>query len=222
MGNMSIRGTPYASSKSQSLTFSSFSNAGFLQFVDTGYLQFGKEGGTITNTGTIAAQSDQFNPVYLIPQSTMKGNGCLWLGSYCIFYIENLDNIKVKDQTIVLSSEPNAIVLGGSTDPQSRKPSITSLKIRNFNSETSIWFHDNKPKIKSFVDGILTVKTIGRTYMLDFGPGYTSDQFAITYTPVSTQLWQNGTPLDAGVLRTKKSQDNTAGISRMYCSSSLS
>ncbi|CAI4061222.1 hypothetical protein SKDZ_06G1230 [Saccharomyces kudriavzevii ZP591] len=211
MGNMSIRGTPYASSKSQSLTFSSFSNAGFLQFVDTGYLQFGKEGGTITNTGTIAAQSDQFNPVYLIPQSTMKGNGCLWLGSYCIFYIENLDNIKVKDQTIVLSSEPNAIVLGGSTDPQSRKPSITSLKIRNFNSETSIWFHDNKPKIKSFVDGILTVKTIGRTYMLDFGPGYTSDQFAITYTPVSTQLWQNGTPLDAGVLRTKKVKTTLPG-----------
>ncbi|QHS73087.1 uncharacterized protein SPAR_F01150 [Saccharomyces paradoxus] len=204
MGNMSMRGTPFASSNSQSLTFSYFSNSGFLQFVDTGYLQFGKEDGTIINTGTIAAQSDQFNHIYLIPQSSMMGNGCLWVGSYCIFYIEDLDNISVEDQTIVLSSEPNAIVLGGFTDPPSRHPPVTSLKIRNFNSKTSIWFHDNNPKIKSFENGILTVTTIGRKYILDVGPGYTGDQFSMTNTPVTTQLWQEGRPINAGVLRTTK------------------
>ncbi|CAI4439839.1 CPA_1a_G0017690.mRNA.1.CDS.1 [Saccharomyces cerevisiae] len=122
-GNMSMRGTPFASSNPQSLTFSSFSNSGFLQFIDTGYLQFGKEYGTIINTGTIAAQSDQFNHIYVIPQS-------------------NLDNTSVEDQTIVLSPEPNAIVLGGFTDPPSRHLPVTSLKIRNFNSKTSIWFHE--------------------------------------------------------------------------------
>ncbi|CAE6480498.1 AEH_G0017980.mRNA.1.CDS.1 [Saccharomyces cerevisiae] len=141
-GNMSMRGTPFASSNPQSLTFSSFSNSRFLQFIDTGYLQFGKEYGTIINTDTIAAQSDQFNHIYVIPQSSMIGNGCLWVGSYCIFYIEDLDNISVEDQTIVLSPEPNAIVLGGFTDPPSRHLPVTSLKIRNFNSKTSIWFHE--------------------------------------------------------------------------------
>ncbi|CAI4880335.1 AHL_G0017690.mRNA.1.CDS.1 [Saccharomyces cerevisiae] len=204
MGNMSMRGTPFASSNSQSLTFSYFSNSGFLQFVDTGYLQFGKEDGTLINTGTIAAQSDQFNHIYLIPQSSMMGNGCLWVGGYCIFHIEDLDNISVEDQTIVLSSEPNAIVLGGFTDPPSRHPPVTSLKIRNFNSKTSIWFHDNNPKIKSFENGILTVTTIGRKYILDVGPGYTGDQFSMTNTPVTTQLWQEGRPINAGVLRTTK------------------
>ncbi|CAI4456335.1 AVB_G0017420.mRNA.1.CDS.1 [Saccharomyces cerevisiae] len=204
MGNMSMRGTPFASSNSQSLTFSYFSNSGFLQFVDTGYLQFGKEDGTLINTGTIAAQSDQFNHIYLIPQSSMMGNGCLWVGGYCIFHIEDLDNISVEDQTIVLSSEPNAILLGGFTDPPSRHPPVTSLKIRNFNSKTSIWFHDNNPKIKSFENGILTVTTIGRKYILDVGPGYTGDQFSMTNTPVTTQLWQEGRPINAGVLRTTK------------------
>lgn len=46
--------------------------------------------------------------------------------------------------------------------------------------------------------------TIGRKYILDFGPGYTRDHFFMATTPVTTQLWQSGRPLNAEVLRTTK------------------
>lgn len=46
--------------------------------------------------------------------------------------------------------------------------------------------------------------TIGRKYILDFGPGYTRDHFFMANTPVTTQLWQSGRPLNAEVLRTTK------------------
>ncbi|CAI4465323.1 BAH_G0017300.mRNA.1.CDS.1 [Saccharomyces cerevisiae] len=80
--------------------------------------------------------------------------------------------------------------------------SSTSLKIRN--CKTSTWFHDNNLKIKSIQNGILAVTTIGRKYILDFGPGYKRDHFFMANTPVTTQLWQSGRPLNAEVLRTTK------------------
>ncbi|CAI4449148.1 BDM_1a_G0018010.mRNA.1.CDS.1 [Saccharomyces cerevisiae] len=86
----------------------------------------------------------------------------------------DLNNISVKEQTIVLSSEPNAIVLGCFADLPSRQP------------PTSTWFHDNNLKIKSIQNGILAVTTIGRKYILDFGPGYTRDHFFMANTPVTT------------------------------------
>lgn len=54
----------------------------------------------------------------------MMGNGCLWVWNYRIFYIEDLNNISVEEQTIVLSSEPNAIVLGYFADLPSRQPPV--------------------------------------------------------------------------------------------------
>ncbi|CAI7113653.1 ASB_collapsed_G0018220.mRNA.1.CDS.1 [Saccharomyces cerevisiae] len=81
----------------------------------------------------------------------------------------DLNNISVEEQTIVLSSEPNAIVLGYFADLPSRQP----------------------PSIQN---GILAVTTIGRKYILDFGPGYTRDHFFMANTPVTTQLWQSGRP----------------------------
>ncbi|CAI4428728.1 BAL_1a_G0017360.mRNA.1.CDS.1 [Saccharomyces cerevisiae] len=72
------------------------------------------------------------------------------------------------------------------------------------NCKTSTWFHDSNLKIKSIQNEILAVTTIGRKYILDFGLGYTREQFFMANTPVTTQLWQSGRPLNAEVLRTTK------------------
>ncbi|CAI4422628.1 BAP_1a_G0014880.mRNA.1.CDS.1 [Saccharomyces cerevisiae] len=71
-----------------------------------------------------------------------------------------------KIRLLFCHQKPNAIVVGGLADLPSRHP------------PTSTWFHDNNLKIKSIQNGILAVTTIGRKYILDFGPGYTRDHFS--------------------------------------------
>ncbi|CAI4452113.1 BAQ_1a_G0017700.mRNA.1.CDS.1 [Saccharomyces cerevisiae] len=106
-GSTSMRGTFFASAIFQELIFSSFN-------------------GTIINTGNIAAQSYENNQIPVILQSTVVGKRVSLVGNCAIFYIEDLNNISVEEQTIVLSSEPNAIVLGYFADLPSRQPPVTT------------------------------------------------------------------------------------------------